>query len=479
MPGARLLDMLEPMLKLLPEVEKASPQRPIQVQDRVLFTGLCLLVFLVCCQIPLYGIQTKSGADPFYWMRVILASNKGTLMELGVSPIVTSSLVMQMLQGAKMLQMDERSQRDRRLFQGVQKLFGIIITFGLAVIYVSSGMYGGNLSTVMQAVLVAQLAVAGVICLLLDEVLQRGYGFGSGISLFIATNVCETIIWKSFSFITVNAGRGPEFEGAITALFHQLLQNTNKVRALKEAFYRPHLPNVINLVATLAVFLVVVFFQSFAVTLPLVHSRTGQQHPQRIKLFYTSNMPIVLQAAFVSNLYFLSQVLYKQFPSNAIVNCLGQWSSPELAHSALGQSVPTGGLAFLVSPPQSLSEFIYDPFHVVFYITFVLSSCAFFSKTWIAVSNQTPNEVATQWYDRGLILPGHKQTKEHLKAQLDRYVPVAATLGGVSIGALTVAADLLGAIGTGTGILLAVTFVYQYYEQLEQENYLPALLKGH
>merc|ERR1719169_382730 len=30
------------------------------------------------------------------------------------------------------------------------------------------------------------------------DLVQKGYGMGSGISLFIATNICESIIWKAF-----------------------------------------------------------------------------------------------------------------------------------------------------------------------------------------------------------------------------------------------------------------------------------------
>ena len=66
-----------------------------------------------------------------------------------------------------------------------------------------------------------------MICL--DEMLQHGYGLGSGISLFIATNICESIIWKAFSPYTVSSPRGVEFEGAIIALFHLLLTRGDKV----------------------------------------------------------------------------------------------------------------------------------------------------------------------------------------------------------------------------------------------------------
>lgn len=119
----------------------------------------------------------------------------------------------------------------------------------------------------------------------------------------------ESIIWKAFSPTTINSGRGAEFEGAIIALFHLLITRTDKVRALREAFYRQNLPNVTNLLATVLIFLVVIYFQGFRVVLPVRSKNArGQQGSYPIKLFYTSNMPIILQSALVSNLYFISQV---------------------------------------------------------------------------------------------------------------------------------------------------------------------------
>merc|ERR1711903_425318 len=118
----------------------------------------------------------------------------------------------------------------------------MIITVGESVAYVLSGMYGDvkDLGAGNAILIIIQLFVAGVIVIVLDELLQKGYGLGSGISLFIATNICETIVWKAFSPATINTGRGTEFEGAVIALFHLLITRSDKVRALKEAFYRQH-----------------------------------------------------------------------------------------------------------------------------------------------------------------------------------------------------------------------------------------------
>lgn len=183
-------------------------------------------------------------------------------MELGISPIVTSGLIMQLLAGAKIIEVGD-TPKDRALFNGAQKLFGMIITLGQAIVYVLTGMYGepSQIGWVICSLIVFQLFVAGLIVLLLDELLQKGYGLGSGISLFIATNICETIVWKAFSPATVNTGRGTEFEGAVIAFFHLLATRNDKTRALREAFYRQNLPNLMNLMATILIFAVVIYFQ--------------------------------------------------------------------------------------------------------------------------------------------------------------------------------------------------------------------------
>merc|ERR1712232_993604 len=180
------------------------------------------------------------------------------------------------------------------------------------------GMYGdlGSIGPGNAILIIAQLFCAGLIVLTLDELLQKGYGLGSGISLFIATNICENIVWKAFSPTTMNTGRGTEFEGAVIALFHMLASKSDKVMALKEAFYRQNAPNITSLFATVLVFFVVIYFQGFRVDLAVKYQKIrGQMGTYPIKLFYTSNIPIILQSALVSNLYFFSQLSYKRFKS--------------------------------------------------------------------------------------------------------------------------------------------------------------------
>uniref|UniRef100_A0A8C3AEY3 Protein transport protein SEC61 subunit alpha n=1 Tax=Cyclopterus lumpus TaxID=8103 RepID=A0A8C3AEY3_CYCLU len=427
----KFLEVIKPFCAVLPEIQK--PERKIQFREKVLWTAITLFIFLVCCQIPLFGIMSSDSADPFYWMRVILASNRGTLMELGISPIVTSGLIMQLLAGAKIIEVGD-TPKDRALFNGAQKLFGMIITIGQAIVYVMTGMYGdpSEMGAGICLLIIIQLFVAGLIVLLLDELLQKGYGLGSGISLFIATNICETIVWKAFSPTTVNTGRGTEFEGAIIALFHLLATRTDKVLDLpiKSARYR------------------------------------GQYNTYPIKLFYTSNIPIILQSALVSNLYVISQMLSTRFSGNFLVNLLGTWSDATSGGPA--RAYPVAGLCYYLSPPESFGSVLDDPVHAAIYIVFMLGSCAFFSKTWIEVSGSSAKDVAKQLKEQQMVMRGHRETS--MVHELNRYIPTAAAFGGLCIGGLSVMADFLGAIGSGTGILLAVTIIYQYFEIFVKEQ---------
>merc|ERR1739845_139280 len=244
-----------------------------------------------------------------------------------------------------------------------------------------------------------------------------------------------------------------------------MTSRTEKLMALKEAFYRSHAPNITSLFATVLVFFIVIYFQGFRVDLAVKNAKVrGQQGSYPIKLFYTSNIPIILQTALVSNLNFFSQLLYRRFKSNMLVNLLGQWQETDFG----GQSVPVGGLAYYISPPTTFSSIWEDPLHALTYVAFVLITCALFSKTWIEVSGSSSRDVAKQLRDQQMMFKGHRE--QSLLHVLDMYIPTAAAFGGMCIGMLTIVADFLGAIGSGTGILLSVTIIYQYYEMVYKEK---------
>ncbi|KAK1810813.1 translocon subunit [Friedmanniomyces endolithicus] len=470
MSGLRFLDLVKPFTPIIPEVQ--VPETKVPFQQRIIWTSVTLVIFLVMSQMPLYGIVSSDTSDPLYWLRMMMASNRGTLMELGITPIISSGMVFQLLVGTHLIDVNLDLKSDRELYQTAQKLLAIIISFGHSCVYVLTGLYGppADLGAGICVLLVVQLLTAAIIVILLDELLQKGYGLGSGISLFIATNICESIMWRAFSPTTVNAGRGPEFEGAMIALVHLLVTWPNKTLALKEAFFRQNLPNVSNLLSTILVFSAVIYLQGFRVEIPVKSSRQrGMRGSYPVRLFYTSNMPIMLQTALSTNVFLFSQMLYNRLPENLLVRMIGVWEARE----GTSQVMPSSGLVYYMSPALNIADAILDPLHTAIFSAYMLTACAAFSKTWIEVSGSSPRDVAKQLKDQGLVMAGHRD--ESMYRELKRVIPTAAAFGGACIGALSLTSDLMGALGSGTGILMAVTIIYGYFEIAAKEGDMTGL----
>ncbi|QOU19442.1 translocon subunit [Brettanomyces bruxellensis] len=459
------LDIVKPLRPFLPEV--VAPERKVPFNQRLMWTGVTLLIFLVMSEVPLYGITSSDSSDPLIWLRMMLASNRGTLMELGISPIVTAGMVFQFLQGTQILSVNMEDKADRDLYQAAQKLLAIVLSLGQATVYVLTGMYGrpADLGTGVCLLLILQLVCAAVIVILMDELLQKGYGLGSGISLFMSTNICSSVFWRCFAPTTVNRGRGSEFEGAILCLVHLLLSKGDKRNAILESFYRDNAPNMSQVFATVAVFFTVIYLQSLKIELPIKSTRQrGPYGLYPVRLFYTSNMPIMLESALSSNLFIISQILYSKFSNNIFVKLLGVWQPT--ANSQQLRAV--SGLVYYIQAPASLADALLDPIRTVIYVSFVLGLCAFFSKTWIEVSGTSPRDVARQFKEQGIVIAGHRDTSVY--KELKRVIPTAAAFGGATIGALSVISDLCGCLTSGSSILLAVTTIYGYHEIAAKEG---------
>ncbi|KAG0229884.1 translocon subunit [Actinomortierella wolfii] len=157
-------------------------------------------------------------------------------------------------------------------------------------------------------------------------------------------------------------------------------------------------------------------------------------------------------------------MVFNRFPENILVRILGTWKP----YQGTSQMVASGGLAYYMSPPHSITEALTDPIHTVVYITFMLTACALLSKTWIEVSGSSPRDVAKQLKDQNMVMAGHRDASMY--KELKRVIPTAAAFGGAVLGAVSVLADLIGAIGSGTGILLCTTIIYQYWEMFVKES---------
>ncbi|KAG8931934.1 translocon subunit [Tulasnella sp. 417] len=371
--------------------------------------AITLFIFLVCNQVPLYDIMPLEcpNLNPLYWMRVILASNENTLMEVRFMPIVTSGMIMQLLAGANLIDGDFSLKEDRALFDGAQNglqsilaenglrmdaVFALMITVLVGqgcfylltwpVVYGAYFLSGTGVSLLLIIYLATVAAAAailnGVLDVVLDELIQLGYGLGSGINLSPATNICESIVWKAFSPTTATTGREPKFEGGLVALFHLLFTWNDRSRALKEAFC-DRLPNVMNLIPIVFIFAVVIYLQGFRfeILVKFNHNR-GQRGVYPLELFYTtSNMPIMPKPSLMSDVLIVSQMLYEYSPNNLLVKLLGVWEPLEES----SQLFAVSGISYYISPPHTGRAALTDPIRTVLCIALTLGAFALFSES--------------------------------------------------------------------------------------------------
>ena len=457
----RFLYLIKIINPLIPTVPK--PNYPIRIKQKILWTILVLFIFLLCSQIPLYGIYKTESSDPLHWIRVISASNSGTLMELGTTPIFSANIFINLLIMSKMIDVDVSVKEDLFLVEQFKKLFAIIISIGGALSYILGEHYGlvSEIGLLNCILLFIQLFATSIIVLILDEVLENGYGLGSGVSLFIATNISENIFWKCFSPYTITNEKGIEYEGAVVALTHFLITKSNKIEALKSAFFRTSATNISNIFSTFLMILIVIFLEEMRLMIK-INNRClpGVFYEQKIKLLYCSNTPLIMLTGILSNIYMISQVLHKKYPNSFIIKILGVWDVVN------GHYVPISGISYYISPVHTFEEFIKNPIKSAIYILFVVISSGYFAKSYIELTGKGGLDLSKRLRSEGFFLENLKDGEETTYDKLRKNIEVAAFLGGGFIGFLNVLANFLGTIGSGTGTLLLINYILGFRRKL-------------
>ena len=452
--AGRFLSIFKPLARVLPEIK--VPERKVGFNEKIFWTAIVLIVYLVMSEIPLYGISSDIQ-DQFGQLRVIFASNRGTLMELGIGPIVTAGLILQLLVGSAIIQADMSDPQDRGLFTVASKFFSILLTGIQASAYIISGMYG-SIAGPVTLVIFLQLIGAGIIVMLLDELVQKGWGLGSGISLFIMAGVAQNILWQAF-----NPGAGL-FVGSLDTL----LRGTPSYGLTEWIVGVGSYPSLIGFLATIGTFLVIIYLEGVRIELPMTYAGyKGFRSRYPIKLLYVSNLPVIFASALFANVYFFSQLIWstqgRPAPGqNFWMDLIGQYNATT--------NQPVGGLSYYVTPPNNITSVAAEPLRASVYLGILVVFCAVFSLIWLEVGGLGPDKVAKQLMDSGMQIPGYRRSGRPIQAILKRYIPVVTVLGGLIVGLIAGIADFLGVFGTGTGILLSVGIIYQYYELLMRER---------
>ncbi len=453
------------LIKYLPEVIKPT-EKKLSFKTKVIWTGLVLLLFFILSYIPLAGLG-QNALQQFEQLSIILGASFGSIISLGIGPIVTASIVLQLMVGSGLLGIEMTSSEGRKKFAALQKIATLFFIAFEASIYVFMGglapdpaLAGTAKFLVMELVLVAQLFLGGYLIVLMDEVVQK-WGFGSGVSLFIAAGVASQIFVRAFN--PLPSPTNPDVPAGVIPFF---------VKALGIGDVTGAAIAIATVATTVVVFLIAVYAQSIKVEIPLSFGRVrgfGIRWP--LKFFYTSNIPVILIAALMANIQLWARLL--QNSGHAI---LGTFSG----------NTPASGLVYWIHSPNIASALITGSataamaLQALGYIGFMAFGSILFGVMWVKTANMDAAAQAKQILSSGLQIPGFRRDPRVLESILNRYIPALTVMGAMSVGLLAAFADLGDALSRGTGILLTVMIVYQMYEQIAKQHAFemhPALKK--
>jgi len=449
------MSLFDTIISNLPEV-RAPKQKRLSFKEKLKWTLIILVLFFVMGLIPLFGLG-ENALQQFEFLSIILGASFGSILSLGIGPIVTASIVLQLLSGTGILNLDLTKPEGKKRFQGLQKLLAIFFIIFEAGVYVMMGglapnpiLAGTPLYGQMQFILIFQLFLGGILILFMDEVISK-WGFGSGISLFIAAGVAQQIFIRAFNFLP--SPTNPEISaGAIPALFQSLSRGDITTAGLEIA----------AVVSTVLVFMICVYFQAIKAEIPLSFGRVrGYSMRWPLNFFYTSNIPVILVSALLANVQLFARLFER-------------WGHPILG-SFSGNS-PVSGIVFWVNSPDIVQNIIRGSFtftqlgQALTYVVLMVVGAVIFSIFWMQTANMDARSQAKQIMSSGLQIPGFRRDERVLEKILSRYIWPLTIVGGATVGLLAALADLTGALSRGTGILLTVMIIYKLYEEIAKQH---------
>jgi preprotein translocase subunit SecY len=448
------------VIKALAKMGMVIPSAPKPVKRpslgrRLLYTGLVALAFMLLGSTPLYGIE-RAGTLPFSpIVSIVLAMAAGTLAQLGIGPIVTSSLILQILVGAKILDLDLSDPEARKNFTAASKGLGLILAIVEAAGFVFSGLYWNypaGVSLWIKLLVFAQLLWGAIIIAMLDEAVQKGWGLGSGVSLFILIGVAQRFFSELLTPTAIQTSSlqtRSEIYGLIPYIITTLRDGSFDIYHTIIGRLAIGYPTLIGFIVSIVLIAILTYLNAAHINVPITMSRYGGIKSRvPLQLLYVTNIPVLLTGILISDIILILTLL----------------------RNFLGVELVESVRPYLSAP--SLYSFIYNTMPSIVYTAIFLALCILFGILWIEIAGLNPEAQADNLIKAGLDIPGMRRNPRILASYLSRYIYPLTVFSSIVVAAIALVGDILGSYGTGTGLLLAVGIVYNYYQILAYERTL-------
>jgi len=451
--------MWKTIVNFLPKV--AEPKRTLTFQEKLTWTGLILIAYFILAEVPLWGIS-PNAVDYFESLRAVLAGRFDSIITLGIGPIVMGSIVLQLLMGAGVLKFDTSTNEGRKTYQSAQKLMVLLFTILEGGLLIVSGQVPPNpaMGSIVVPALMIQIMLGGFLIVLMDEVVSK-WGFGSGVSLFIAAGVSQQIFVGSLNWIPAHAGEA--IPGAIPYAISAISQGTPFIDVLVRG---TNAGDLLAMFSTVIVLVVSIYAAAMKIEIPIAYGGfKGISRKYPLPFMYASNMPVIFTAALMANLQIWVGLLEK----SSIV-------STHTAQTFLFYVLPHHDFADKVILQLAKGGVIgaSDIGAAFVYTIIMIIGSIIFSILWVEMSNMNAESLAGKLSASGLQIPGFRSDTRVMQKILERYIPSMTILGGAFVGLLAALATLTGAFGGGTGVLLTAGIVYKLYEDVAGSQLMDA-----
>ena len=458
------------IFNFIPEV-KSPEEKKLSFKVKLKWTLIILISFFVLANISLFGLS-HNALERFEYLAMMMGTDFGSIISLGIGPIVMASIILQLLTGSGILNIDTTTVEGKKFFQGVQKLLVFFFIIFEALVYVL--MQGLQAMPGFAPLVIFQLILGGLVIFYMDEVVTK-WGFGQGVSLFIGAGISWRLITSAFQFIN-QQGKNCLLDFGRTAC-------SGKVFVLIQSIINKYPIEFFSalgaILATGLIFLVVVWVQSLKVEIPLSYGRVrGYTVKWPLSFFYASVIPVILTAALIASTQLFGGILENAAAPCLTGACTGMAKFASyfgfLGHFVNGQAV--SGLAFWMGSTNLLELIIRGGFlpkyliqsftHMLFFMFF----STVFAVFWVKTSGMDAKAQAHKIASSGLQVAGFRQDERILESILKRYIMPLTIMGGLAIGLLASITDLFGALVSGTAILLVIMIMFQFYQNIAQQH---------
>lgn len=445
-------------LTFIPTVSR--PPGRVPLSRRLFWTAVVAAVYILMTITPLYGVQhqpQQGTQQAQQLLSIIFGTAYGTLAHLGIGPIVIAGILLEVFAFSGILGLDLNKREDRLKFTLLLKWTALGIAAVEAVAYVLGGQFG-PVSPLVGAFIVIQLLIATVIIILLDDLMSKGWGIGSAISLIIFLGVARQIFLSLFSWdVVVDVNGQAHVVGLIPALgaaFYDLFAHGN-VAPLISLINRPvvlqgqqsvtYLPDILGLLSTVLLGYIILYLEMMKVNIPVTAGQyRGIKFSIPLRFVYVSVLPIIFTTY---SLLLLGQLLFPFSQYNPVIYYI---------------------VRVIFLPHR---DFFDIPLLIIHYLIYVTLAIAF-AWVWVQLAGLSAEDQAKQFTQSQLHVPGFRQSEKILAKILERPINALTIISGFIAGSFAALGNILGVWGSGTGLILLVEIALQYYALVMREQIL-------